>query len=171
MKTYKILPVILLAGLLAGCANLQNLIQPKSPTRTLENFVEASQKKDVEGVKKSLSANSLKMMDNLAKMQGKTLEQTIQEGDTTGGANSFARTPESRNEKITDNTATLEVKNEKTAEWETLHFVKEGEEWKIALDKSIEEMYKKVFENFKLPDFGDSDSATDEPSSADEKKP
>ena len=50
--------------------------------------------------------------------------------------------PETRNEKIDGETATLEVKNEKTDKWDTLPFVKENSEWKIALDKFVEDMMK-----------------------------
>jgi hypothetical protein len=167
MKIYKILPLIALAFALAGCSQIQSVLQPKSPTRTLQNFVEATQKKDAAGIKKSLSSGSLKMMEGLAKMQGKTLDQTIQEGDASG--NSYAQMPETRNEKITGETATLEVKNDKTNEWDTLHFVKEQDDWKIAFDKTMEEMFKKMADGFKLPDFGDSNSTTDEPSTG--KKP
>ncbi len=58
--------------------------------------------------------------------------------------------PETRNEKITGDTATLEVKNDKTGKWDTLPFVKENGEWKIALDKFLENMLKGLGD--KLPD-------------------
>ncbi|MDQ3797853.1 MAG: hypothetical protein M3384_00235, partial [Acidobacteriota bacterium] len=100
MKIYKISLVALFtccALLLAGCSQIQNLVQPKTPTQTMKNFIEATQKKDVEGMKKPLSAGTLKMMEGLAKMQGKTLDETIKEGDAT----SYEQMPEMRNEKIT----------------------------------------------------------------------
>jgi hypothetical protein len=43
--------------------------------------------------------------------------------------------PETRNEKIDGDTATLEVKDDKKDKWETIHFAKEDGEWKLALDK------------------------------------
>ena len=52
--------------------------------------------------------------------------------------------PETRNEKITGDTATLEIKNEKTGKWDSLPFVKEDSEWKIAFDKFIENMMKEL---------------------------
>ncbi|HEX9963036.1 MAG TPA: hypothetical protein VGB00_19035 [Pyrinomonadaceae bacterium] len=169
MKIYKISLVLLIACAMVGCAQIQNLVQPKSPTRTMKNFVEASMKKDVEGVKNSLSSGSLKMMEGLAKMQGKTLDQTIKEGEA--GENEYKQVPETRNEKIEGDTATLEVKNEKTGEWDMLYFVRETDEWKIALDKSIEEMFKKSLGDWKMPNFGDSDSTTDGDKPSTEKKP
>ncbi|MDQ3801420.1 MAG: hypothetical protein M3384_18515, partial [Acidobacteriota bacterium] len=65
-------------------------------------------------------------------------------------------------------TATLEVKNDKSNDWETLYFVKETDEWKIALDKTFEEAIKKSFTDWKMPDFGNSNSAG---SGADDKSP
>lgn len=168
MKNYKILLVAFIACALVGCTQIQNLMQSKSPTRTMKNFVEASQKKDVEGVKKTLSAGTIKMMEGLAKMQGKTLDQTIKESDA--GESEYKQMPEMRNEKIEGNTATLEVKNEKTSEWDTLYFVKESDEWKIALDKSLEEIFKKSLGDWKMPNFGD-DSTTDSDKPSTEKKP
>lgn len=169
MKIFKISLVALFAFALIGCSQLMNLVQPKSPTQAMKNFVEASQKRDVEAIKKSLSAGTLKMMEGIAKMQGKTLDETIKEGDT--GGNDFKQMPEMRNEKIEGDTGTLEIKNEKTGEWETLYFVKENEDWKIALDKSLEEMFKKTFSDWKMPNFDDLNKNTDSEKPSTEKKP
>lgn len=169
MKIYKISLVAALAFALVGCSQITNLFQSKSPTQTMKTFVEASQKRDVEVMKKSLSSGSLKMMEGLAKMQGKTLDETMKAGDTAG--NDFKQMPEMRNEKIEGDTATLEVRNEKTSEWETLYFVKETDEWKIALDKSLEEIFKKSLGDWKMPDFDKLNQNTDSDKPADEKKP
>ncbi|HEX8369356.1 MAG TPA: DUF4878 domain-containing protein [Pyrinomonadaceae bacterium] len=169
MKIYKILLVAFIACALVACSQIKSLVQPNSPTQTMKNFVEATQKKDVEGMKKALSAGTIKMMEGLAKIQGKTLDDTIKEGET---GDSYREMPEMRNEKITGDTATLEVKNDKSSEWETLYFVKETDEWKIALDKTFEEAIKKMTDNFKMTDFGNSnssDSDDDKPST--DKKP
>ena len=40
--------------------------------------------------------------------------------------------PESRNEKIDGDKATLEIKNDKKGTWDTIKFVKEDEQWKIS---------------------------------------
>lgn len=161
MKIYKISLVVLAASccvfLLGACSQIQNLLQPNTPTQTMKNFIEATQKKDVEGMKKPLSGGTIKMMEGLAKMQGKTLDETIKEGD----ASSYEQMPEMRNEQISGETATLEVKNDKSSEWETLYFVRENNEWKIALDKTFEEAIKKSFTDWKMPDFGNTNSAGD----------
>jgi len=40
--------------------------------------------------------------------------------------------------------ATLEVQDEDTKKWSKVYFVKEDNEWKIALDKTIEEIFKNM---------------------------
>lgn len=139
MKTLKPLaPVALILLALTGCKMFSS-----SPTSTFKAFYEAQKKKDVAGMKKTLSKSSLEMMEKAAKSQNKTVDQAITEGFNSPGAKSD-KLPETRNEKIDGNNATLEVNDEDTKKWETLYFVKEDSEWKIALDKTIEEMFKKL---------------------------
>ncbi len=52
--------------------------------------------------------------------------------------------PPTRNEKIDGDSATLEVQDEKSKDWEKLYFVKEDDEWKFAIDKTMEELFKKM---------------------------
>ena len=52
--------------------------------------------------------------------------------------------PETRNEKIDGDNATLEVQDEDTKKWSKVYFVKEEKEWKISLDKTIEELFKNL---------------------------
>ena len=49
-----------------------------------------------------------------------------------------------RNEKITGDGGTLEVQYDGRKEWLTMYFVKEDGDWKIAFDKTLEEMLKKA---------------------------
>ncbi len=114
-----------------------------SPTATFKAFWEAQKKKDVAAMKKTLSKSSMAMLEKGAKQQNKTVDQAITEGFNAPGAK-LDKTPESRNEKITGNDATLEVQDETTQKWETMYFVKEDNDWKIALDKTVEELLKKV---------------------------
>jgi hypothetical protein len=121
----------------SGCSMLGG----SSPTATFKNFFEASKKKDPAAMKKTLSKGSLDMFDRIAKEQNKTTDDMLKEVDKDGKKESV---PETRNEKITGETATLEIKNEKTGKWDTLPFVKEDKEWKIAFDKFIEDMMKEL---------------------------
>jgi len=110
-----------------------------SPTATFKKFFEATKKKDVEGMRKSLSKGSLEMFDKVAKQQNKTTDEILKDVDKES---KDEKLPETRNEKIDGDTATLEVKNEKTGKWDSLPFVKEDKEWKIAFDKFVENMLK-----------------------------
>ena len=118
-----------------------SLLSGSTPTATFKAFYEASKKKDVAGIKKTLSKGTLDMFDKLAKEQNKTTDEMLKEVDKDDKSEKM---PETRNEKITGETATLEVKNDKTNRWDPLPFVKENGEWKIALDKFLEDMMKSL---------------------------
>jgi hypothetical protein len=138
MKSLKpFVPVALVLLALTSCK------LGSSPTSTFKAFFEAQKKKDVAAMKKTLSKSSLDMMEKAAKSQEKTVDQAISEGFNSPGGKAD-KMPETRNEKIEGDNATLEVNDEETKKWETLYFVKEDSEWKIALDKTIEEMFKKL---------------------------
>jgi flagellar hook-associated protein FlgK len=116
-----------------------SLLNRSTPTATFKAFFEASKKKDAAGMKKTLSKGTLDMFDKLAKEQNKSTDDMLKEVDKDDQSEKM---PETRNEKIDGDKATLEVKNGKTNKWDTLPFVKENGEWKIALDKFIENMLK-----------------------------
>jgi Domain of unknown function (DUF4878) len=158
MKIYKFAFVVLLVAATGACSGLISKLQGGSPTQTLKNFVEASKNKDVEGVKRNLSAGSLKMMEGFAKMQNKTLDEALKNDSQTG--DEFKDMPETRNEKISGDSATLEVKN-KTGGWDTLPFIKENGEWKIAFDKFMEEMMNKLSDSMKDLNLNSNTSADD----------
>ena len=113
-----------------------------SPTATFKTFFDAQKKKDVAGMKQTLSKTSLAMMEASAKEQGVTLDKMIQ-GQLENPSSKMDKMPDTRNEKITGDSATLELHNEDTKNWDTMYFVKEDGAWKIALDRTIEEMLKK----------------------------
>jgi hypothetical protein len=114
-----------------------------SPTSTFKAFWQAQKNKDVAGMKKTMSKASMAMLEKGAKQQNKTVDQAITEGFNTPGAK-YDKVPESRNENINGNDATLEIQDETSKKWETMYFVKEDGDWKIALDKTVEELLKKV---------------------------
>jgi hypothetical protein len=113
--------------LAAGCSKSGGA----TPTATAKAFYDAAKAKDVQTLKSSMSKKSLEVMESFAKMGGKTLDETLKEPSNMPPA--F----EARNEKITGDTATLEVKGQGD-KWDTLYFVKEDGRWKIAFDKAME---------------------------------
>ena len=104
-----------------------------SPTDTLKAYYDAAKKKDIDTVKKYLSSGTMQMMENIAKSQGKTVDQMFQEG---ANRDSQMPTPEFSNEKITGDTATVDIKapNQPTI---TMQMVKEDGMWKLAIDKMM----------------------------------
>jgi hypothetical protein len=112
-----------------------NTSSGSTPTEAFEAYYEAIKAKDVNGVKKLFSKSMLTMMEEQAKRSNKTADDIMAEGLKQASADVPETMPETRNEKIDGDTATLEIKDEKKDKWETIHFVKEDGEWKLALDK------------------------------------
>ena|ERR1043165_3165271 len=130
--------ILVIACAVGGCK-----LNSSSPTSTFKAFYEAQKKKDVPAMKKTLSKGSLAMIEKGAKEQNKTVDQALTEGlEKPGG--STDKMPESRNEKIDGDNATLEVQNEETKKWDKVYFVKEEGDWKLALDKTVEELMKSI---------------------------
>jgi hypothetical protein len=106
-----------------------------TPTGAFEAYYEAIKAKDVSAVKKLFSKSMVTMMEDQAKRSNKSVDDVMAEGLKQASAEVPETLPESRNEKIDGDTATLEVRDEKKDKWETIHFVKEDGEWKLSLDK------------------------------------
>ncbi|HEV7842837.1 MAG TPA: hypothetical protein VGO69_04030 [Pyrinomonadaceae bacterium] len=115
-----------------------------SPTATLKAYFEAMQKKDAAALKKTLSKGTLEMFEQFAKAQSppKTLDEALQTGLSSTTNTESNKVPETRNEKIDGDKATLEVKNDKTGQWEAVPFVKEDGNWKIAFDQMFRDASK-----------------------------
>ena len=110
-----------------------------SPTATLKAYFEALQKKDAEGLKKTLSKGTIEMFEKFAQAQNppKTLDEALKTGLVNGPKLDMTETPETRNEKIDGDKATLEVRDKKTNTWETVLFVKEDGAWKLDFDQML----------------------------------
>ena len=102
-----------------------------SPTNAFMAFYEASKKKDVPAVMRALSKDSVDFLTAEAKKENKTLEAALTESLKTSDVPTTA--PETRNEKIDGDKATLEVKDDKGNKWDTFNFARENGEWKIKL--------------------------------------
>lgn len=125
--TVFITSLLAFALLAAGCGKSAG----STPTAVAKAFYDAAKAKDVQTLKNSLSKKSLEIMEAFAQMEKKTLDESLKEPSKLPPA--F----EARNEKITGDTATLEVKGQGD-KWDTLYFVKEDGQWKIAFDKAME---------------------------------
>jgi len=134
-KTLFITSILMLA-LGAACKSTP------TPSATFKTYFEAQKKKDVAGMKQTLSKTSLAMMERSAKQTQLTLDKMI-EKQLENPSSTIDKMPETRNEKIDGDNATLELHNEDANRWDTMYFVKEDGAWKIALDRTIEEMLRK----------------------------
>lgn len=112
-----------------------------SPTASFKGLFEATRNKDAAGIKRRLSKGTLAMMETIAQKQNKKLDDMLTTS-MNDSANNSAKIPETRNEKITGDTATLEVKDEKSGKWQPIPFVKEDGEWKFAMDKLVREAFQ-----------------------------
>lgn len=107
-----------------------------TPTEAFNAYYEAIKRKDVNAFKSLFSKGTLGMLEERAKRRNSTLDESIKEGIEEASKEVPATMPPTRNEKIDGDKATLEVNDEKKEKWETLHFVREGGQWKISFDKS-----------------------------------
>lgn len=139
MKVLSLL-IVLTAVLLNGCKSDQ---PAGSPGDVLKRYVEASQKQDIATMKSLLSKGSLELIEKSAAAQGVTTDELLRREASVKIQNA----PETRNEKIEGETATVEVKNETTGEFDMkMPFVKENGAWKLARDKFFEDAMKKAIE-------------------------
>jgi hypothetical protein len=145
MKAYCVL--VLLAGtiLLAGCSSNPSPSVAEGPGDVLRQYVAASQKADIATMKRLLSRGSLGVLEEAARGQNTDVDELLRREASVKIQNA----PETRNEKIEGETATVEIKNERTGEFDMkMPFVKENGAWKIATDKYVEEELKRSREEF-----------------------
>ncbi|MGI8470311.1 MAG: hypothetical protein ACR2N3_17870 [Pyrinomonadaceae bacterium] len=159
MKIYKTLLVALCAFTFLACSQLSST---PSPTEVFKTQTEAQKKKDVATMKQNLSKGSLDLIEKAAKARNITLDEALAM-DNPAAANQ-PDVYQTRNEKITDSTATLEVKAPQSEEWITMPFVKEDGRWKLALDKLMQDSQEKTNEQMKTPQAGnETNSPTEAP--------
>ena len=145
MKIYCVLS-LLAAVLLAGCT--ANQPAAGSPSDVLRQYVAASQKGDIQAMKALLSKNSIAYIDEKARAlrdaKGQPLNLSIDDVLRKETEVKLQGEVELRNEKIEGDTASVEVKNPATGEFDVKYpFVKENGAWKLARDRYIEEDLKK----------------------------
>ena len=97
--------LLLLVSSLLACKGLGG---SSSPTATYKAFFEAQKRKDLPGMKQTLSKGSLAMLEQGAEQQKKTLDESLKEG-FDDPAFKAPTMPPTRNEKIDADSATLEV--------------------------------------------------------------
>jgi len=165
MKIYQTIIIALCTLLFINCSSMQQ--QTKSPSDVLKTLNEASKSKDVAAIKNSVSKGTLNLIEESAKAQNTTVDELLQKDN---GA-PFKDLPEMRNEKIEGDTATIELKNATSNDWETVPFVKEDGAWRLALDKYLDDFKKKATESMNMPPPNENDSESNASQPDADKKP
>ena len=99
-----------------------------TPTDAYKTAYAARERKDYDGLKRTLSKDVLAFLADIGEAEHKTLEEEIKQMFEKPQA----KTAEVRNEKIKGDKAMLEYLDEKGG-WKWMDFVKEGNEWKLTL--------------------------------------
>jgi len=118
----------------------------QSPTEAMKALNEASKTNDAAAIKGLVSKGTLALLEESAKEKNTTIDELLQRDDSMP----FEEIPEMRNEKITGDKATLEIKNTLSGQYSTIPFVKEDGSWRIAFDvylKEVEETMRKQMGN------------------------
>lgn len=110
-----------------------------SPSETYLAYTEAARKKDLTEVEKFLSKGTIELLNQAAQAEQATVDEQLSR--LIDDINQQEE-PETRNETINGNEASIEYKNPVTAGWDKLPLVKEDGRWKIALNKLVEETMK-----------------------------
>jgi hypothetical protein len=111
-----------------------------SPTAAIRAYYQAAINKDYETAKKYLSAGTIKLMEEEAKKENKSFDEAFKASINESGTTTM---PEFSNEQISGDTATVDIKGSGDEQGQ-MPLVKEGGEWKLALDKLVDEL-KKAF--------------------------
>ncbi len=124
MRFYSKFIILLLTGVLFACGENRKL---STPLETLKAYTQAIKKKDTTAMKLLLSGASLKMAEQEARAQNRTVDDVVQ-NETLFNENQTEL--KFRNEKVEGDKATIEVKNS-FGSWDTVPFVREEGVWKI----------------------------------------
>jgi hypothetical protein len=102
-----------------------------SPTEAVRGYYVAGIRNDVAGVKRFMSRASLQMMEEVAKREGKTLEQLFGEAAKREAGKP---PPVFGNERIVGDTATVDIETPGQPAL-TMPLIKEDGQWKLAFGK------------------------------------
>jgi hypothetical protein len=133
------LTLLILLLTVAGCSSESPA--PGTPTEALMAYVSAQQQGDIATMKRLLSRGSIAFIETNARVQNKTVDDILRDETRV----KIANLPVTRNEKIDGETATVEVRDDTTGQFDLVYpFVREDGVWKLARDKQIEALLKKA---------------------------
>ena len=103
-----------------------------TPTEAFTTYYNAIKNNDAAAVKALFSKATLKALEDQAKATNKSDDDVFKEGLESASKDIPATLPETRNEKINGDHATLEIKDDKKGTWDTINFIKEDGQWKLS---------------------------------------
>ncbi len=130
---------ILIALFIAACTAGEAKFEPKV---IMKDYVQALKERNIDKLKNSISAKTLKVFEDAAKEQKMSLEEMMKENESN--IPKMIENPELRNEQITGDRATVEIKNPADEKWSKLTFVKEEKRWKIGVGEMLEDVQKQL---------------------------
>ena len=116
-----------------------------NPIAVINAYNTASKAQDVEALRQSLSKMSFRLAEESAKKMSRTVSEVLNGCRTVSPNNP----PPAYNEKIYTDTATVDVQNRVTGQYDKIPFVKEDGAWRIALDQFYGELNNKVNEELR----------------------
>lgn len=132
-KYFALTLTLALVAFAAACGSSSASDDPNSPSGVSKRFVAAAQAKDVKTFKSLLSRKSIASMEKDAKDANTPLDQMIASLLNQDLFPKGAGEVETRNEKISGETATVEIKGSND-KWSQNELVKEDGNWKISLE-------------------------------------
>lgn len=106
-------------------------VKQSTPTEAGESFYAAVKAKDKAAFKQLMSKDSMEILNAAASEKKMTMDDLLDKEFFINAA--MPAKLEQRNEKITGDKATTDMKDDK-GEWSPMTFVKEGGSWKVSLE-------------------------------------
>ena len=117
-----------------SCARPQ---ESESPTTVLRAYIEAYNNRDIAGLKKTFSKQTIKMYEKSAEKNQTSIDDVVKGQFEHAPADKITLSVETGAEKIAGDSATVEIRDNAEAKWETMPLVREEGVWKIALDRYV----------------------------------
>lgn len=121
-------------------ASACNTQESTTPSAVLKTHVEAMRKNDLAAMRQNLSNGTLEMVKQSAQFQNTSPDEVLKDMIRRANEANQDAAIETRNEQITGDAATVELKNRVTGTWDKIPFIKEDGRWKVALEKLAEEI-------------------------------
>ncbi len=140
LRLRKIVLAAIAAIMITACSDATTV---ETPSAALKSYIAAQQNGDIAAMKQLLSRSSIEFIEKNARVQNKSIDDILREETKVR----IAAIPETRNEKIDGETATVEVKIDESGKNDLVYpFVREDGKWKLARDKQVEAILKKANE-------------------------